>query len=349
MRDDTGAIERYILCRPRNGLNDAFVDIAKCWQYAEAFDRILLIDPIRCAIFTNLALFFSPLPPSSRVILNVFPNQIEWLNSMSCRPIEMRGRLHTYSITLIRSGNSNIICDSESKAPLRVDMTRDYPEQLVLHEAGNGGSEGIEFLKRVAVEANLARDMIAKIRLLGPNYAAVHVRHSDYRTNWRKFLKSIRKDLIGRTVLICSDNAKVVRAAPLILKKSVVQTVSKVQYNDGRPQHLRASMSDESRNETARSALTDLFALGAASDLYITDHARGRTSGYSLLATSICSDRTILNSLLGENLYSKDDAQGKVHHVRLSKSVIFGLVLSLEDRVRSLKKFIKVFLRVRNH
>ncbi len=350
MIDETSVGDRYLLCRPRNGLNDALVHIETCWRYAEKFNRILVIDPIRCAIFTNLSLFFSPLSPSPRIQFHIFPNQIECLNNLTCQPSEINGRLTTYVGKPFQLGVSYVLCDSESEVPLRVDMTRDYPEAVILYESIDGGTESIDFLKRVKLELGLARDAIAQIRQLGPNYAAVHVRHTDYKTDWRKFLKSIRGELRGRTVLICSDSAKVIHAAPSLLKNSVVRTVSQLRYTDGKPQHIRNSTSDEARNATARSALVDLLSLGAASDLYITRHARGNTSGYSQLAASICADRTVLNSLLGENLYNQNNASGKVHHVRFSESFMFILKIRVPDiykrLVSSFKRFAKRCLHV---
>ena len=36
--------KKYILCRPVGGLNDIFCQIEKCWQYAEKYNRILIVD-----------------------------------------------------------------------------------------------------------------------------------------------------------------------------------------------------------------------------------------------------------------------------------------------------------------
>lgn len=345
MNSDIGNSERYLLCRPRNGLNDTLVQIERCWRHAEKFNRILIIDPINSASVTNLSLFFSPLSPTSRVYFHVLPDQLEHLNKLPCQPNALTGRVSDYKGVSVQRGARWIVCDEKTNTPLWADLDRDYPEPMLLHESGGGGKDGIEFLKRVKLEPNLARDIHEKIRKLGSNYAAVHIRHSDLKTDWRKFLRSIRRALRGRTVLICSDSSEVIKAAPLILKDSTIRTVSELVYTDGQPQHRRLGASDESRNATMRAALVDLLAMGAASDLFITCHDQGATSGFSRLAASICRDKSFVNSLLGIDLFPQGTAGGKVH---LVLSIVFRSRQFYKRWVRNIRNFVSLVVRSSN-
>ncbi len=314
MSADMESAERYLLCRPQGGLNDALVQIEKCWRYAERFGRILLIDPRYSGTLTNLCLFFSPISPSQRVHFHISLDQLQDLNTLTCQPSCVSGRLSEYSSIRILSGDgTTVCCESETRTPLQFDFEVDHPEQLLLHDSWGSGTESFDFLRRVKLESHLALEVGEAIRKLGPDYAAVHVRHSDYRTNWRLFLKTIRTALYGRTVLICSDNVDVLSAGPLILKDSKVVAQAKSLYTDGQPQHRRSGATEHARNETMRAALIDLLKLGAASDLFIATINQGFISGYSRLAAMICQDKTILNSLLGEPLVPSYRVHGEVH------------------------------------
>lgn len=35
---------RYLLCRPRGGINDTLNQIELCWRYARSYNRILVVD-----------------------------------------------------------------------------------------------------------------------------------------------------------------------------------------------------------------------------------------------------------------------------------------------------------------
>jgi hypothetical protein len=55
-------VNKYLLCRPTGGINDIFCQIEMCWDYAEKYNRNLIIDTTNhLSLMANFSDFFSPL------------------------------------------------------------------------------------------------------------------------------------------------------------------------------------------------------------------------------------------------------------------------------------------------
>ena len=310
------AAQRFLLCRPRGGFNDCLVQMENCWQHAQQFNRTLFIDCTREKSLHDLTAFFSLINPIPHVHLTTPKDQIDLFNTLSCHPPQVMGILDTYRtipIDLSGRGVSKQCCLVDTKTPLQPDLTLDHAAPLLVHESWGGGRKGYQFLKRLQLDPVMASDFLAQIATLGPDYAAVHIRHTDMKTDWRAFLNSLTRRLRGRTVLICSDNAEVVAAARTILAGSTVRTVSDILPADGRPLHRRPDLDPETVHDAMKSALRDLFALGSAADLYVTRAAHGKMSGFSRLASDLCLDKTVLASLLRTSPQTWAAPVGRVH------------------------------------
>lgn len=314
--DSVQSEHRYLLCRPRCGFNDCLVQMEKCLQHAQTFNRTLFIDCTSEKSLHDLTAFFSLINPIPNVHLSTPKAQIDLFNTMRCIPPQVMGILDSYQ-TIGRDvagfGKRSLCCFVETKTPMQPDLTVDHAEQLLVYESWGGGRMGYQFLKRLQLHSDMATEFLAQIATLGPDYAAVHVRHTDMKTDWRAFLNSLTRTLRGRTVLICSDNADVVAAARAILAGSTVRTVSDILPADGRPLHVRRDLDRETVHDAMKSALRDLFALGGASDLYVTWTESGKMSGFSRLAADLCLDKTVLASLLRTSPQTWANPVGKVH------------------------------------
>ena len=249
------------------------------------------------------------------------------LNALPCRPAEVTGRLTDYRSSNARLPDGRMVnCLEGTAIPLSSDLGRDYPEPVLLHDTRRGGDASQVFLQRVTLEPGLAREIAAGIRSLGPDYAAIHVRHTDFRTeDWPSFLKSIRGGLRGRTVLICSDNAEVIEGTGMILKGTDVRTVNEISPHDGRPLHVMPDADPAMAHQVHRRAFIDLFCLAGATDLFWTVESHLRASGFSRLAGALCEDRTLLAALLDEAASSITTVPGRVHQVILWKTRALAL------------------------
>jgi hypothetical protein len=309
-------LTRFLLARPRGGLNDTLCQIELCLQHAENFDRMLVLDLSRSKGFFEFDRFFRFKEPQANIQIHASPERLNLLNSLPCRPAEVTGRLAEYRNITRHSDGRTVNCLEGTHIPLFSDLSRDYPEPLLLHDTGGGGESSKSFLQRVTLEPGLAREIAAKILSLGPDYAAIHVRHTDFRTeDWRSFLKSIRGGLRGRTVLICSDNVEVVEGARMILKDAHVRTVTEISRRDGQPLHKWPDADQATVIQVHRKALIDLFCLAGATDLFWSVESQLHASGYSRLAGALCEDRALLASVLGEASSSIGTVAGRVQQV----------------------------------
>lgn len=309
------------------------VQIEKCLQYSEKFNRSLLIDTGNCGGISDLSLFFEIDTSKADVIAT--KEKLTELNQMVCSPDILSGRLSNYKTSSIRDEYGLwVCCEHDSLTPLSINFSNDYSEPLIVHDSWGGGIESAKFLRRVKVEHQLSNFVLKSIAELGENYAAIHIRNTDYKTDWRQFLKRIRRRLKGRIVLLCSDSSEVRRLAPSILNESQVRSVSNIFYDDEMPLHQGRNVSESMKNASFRSSLIDLFALGGASELFISPVRGGQISGFSRLAALICEDKTILASLLGEHRYLSPNPRGQVI-----------VCYPLQNRLRSLAPQFKRFLK----
>ncbi len=343
--------KRYMLCRPTGGLNDTFCHIERCFVYAKRFHRTLIIDLSFSDGLTDLRKFFLPLQSDQEVVLNANLDDLRFLNALDCFPTAFSGKLFDYKTVWGRDEQGTMINrDSKSGVSLQIDLSIDYPEPMLLYHHKGGADFGIEFLKRFTLEAHLADEVLARILAIGPDYSAVHIRNSDYKTDWVQFLRKIRRQLRNKTVLVCSDDFEVVQEVDTILESSSIKRVSDVAFKDGKPLHIR-EISVEAKDAVARSALIDLLALGGASDLYITPTKSGPISGFSQLAGSLCRNKDVINSLLGREVFSVSKAVGKVHLVQTFEIRLrfFLFRLGQSYRRRGMKRFVfRVFQRIFN-
>jgi hypothetical protein len=310
-------LNRFLLARLRGGLNDTLCQIELCLRHAETFDRTLILDLSDSKGFSKFERFFRWKVPAAGVQTILLPDRITMLNALPCRPAEVTGRLTDYRSCNARLPDGRMVnCLEGTTIPLSSDLSRDYPEPVLLHDARRGGDYSKSFLQRVTLEPGLAREIAENFLSLGPDYAAIHIRHTDFRTeDWRSFLKSIRGDLSGRTALVCSDNVAVIEGARMILKDTHVRTVTEIPRRDGRPLHVWPDADQATVSEVHHKAFIDLFCLAAATDLFWTVEWQLRASGFSRLAGALCEDRALLTSLLGEASSSISVVPGRVHHV----------------------------------
>ena len=65
----SGSSSKYLLCRPRGGLNDTLTQISLCLDYAFKFKRHLIIDTMRSGILDRFDNYFEPVIPFQNLSL----------------------------------------------------------------------------------------------------------------------------------------------------------------------------------------------------------------------------------------------------------------------------------------
>lgn len=266
---------RYLLCRPRGGLSDSLSLIERCRLYCESTGRTLVVDGVRSNFARDFSKVFEVIDDSA-VRLAPDRGQLRMFDSMTCRPAEVSGRLRTYEVNVYTKDGMNPLewrmpLDSRSgvvlQVPLSVEPVQQFSEDVLLVEAHAGGDLGVDFLGRCRVVPRVARRIRARLASIAERgYVGIHVRNSDLRSNWREFLRDQETALAGRMVVVCSDDAEVLRSAATMLGRSRVVTPSRVPTTGGVP-YQASFVRRRLHRKLAIDTLTDLLALAGADEV----------------------------------------------------------------------------------
>jgi hypothetical protein len=186
--------------------------------------------------------------------------------------------------------------------PVTFDFSRDYPHPLLVHHQSGGGEISILALMRMRLQAALASELMGRIERIGAPYSAIHVRHTDYQTNYRQAIEELKRASDG-PLFVATDNRKVLEEFVAELGEERVFSFSASSLGNGEPIHkLQPSNADSfARNQDA---ILDLFMLGLSEKLYLLELANKRDttfsaySGFSRLARNLWSSKAALKQMI---------------------------------------------------
>lgn len=145
--------ERYLLCRPHGGLNDTLCQIEKCWKYASKSNRILIIDTRNSGLHAHFSEFFELRKKSSKFIFDTDQETFEFLNGLTCHPIELRGKLHIMGLALFTP--ANFVLKSNPSIHLSFDFSKEYEHAVLVHEQCGGGRLSMDLLEKIHISPGL--------------------------------------------------------------------------------------------------------------------------------------------------------------------------------------------------
>lgn len=295
--------EKFVLCRPRGGLNDTLCQIEQCWKYAEAFSRTLLVDSTRSGLLGDFSDFFQPRDGGAQVHFRLTIPQLHFLDTLPCHPHQLRGKLKTYQPAYSKAAGNYL--DKRTSTRLGFDFGRDYEEAVLVHEQCGGGTDSFALLGRITLADSLRPTVLDRIRQLGQDYVAVHVRNTDYKTAYEDLFKDVYPKVSNKSLLVCSDDAGVITHAKSFFDTSKILTSSHATHSGNRSLHFKYKKHGSNRQRRAATidSLVDLIALGRASELYFANVTAGFPSGFSTLAEYLCGNKQVVDALLaGESL-----------------------------------------------
>ena len=319
---------RILLCVPRGcGFNDAMCQIWQSFHYAVQTKRELLIDTRFCGLADDLSYYFQTVTTNmmQRVPTQIDMRNVDLqaLNHFTCYPSVFRGSLdligHRFLAGSIASttdyGQSffshisrmlrYINRPSSELLPIRkwrflwlsfrlsmrapnMHCTVNRPESVVIHHRSGGGLDSVKALSMFQLNVSIREDIFERLRLLGQDYDAVHIRHTDYKTDYELLINSLQLKLVGRTVLLCSDNYKVIEYAKSRLTASNVVCVASpnelsLDTDTFRPAHYHWHLPLNERRLRNITMLTDLIGMARAKNLYFGDVTRSGASQISFM------------------------------------------------------------------
>jgi hypothetical protein len=279
--------------------------MGRCLKYARQYRRRLIID-------TNVHNFFAEnwehyffASKHTPCTLTLRQDQFTQLHRLSCHPAALADRLDTYQAEQIPPGHKEETSrhlghfinqrDASSKMPLSFDFRRDHPEDLLVHHcSGNQGVEdAMAALQGLWPQPWLRRCLRLRIHTLPKSYEALHLRHTDLKSDLHA---ALRQANIPTTMpmVIASDSHQAIEAARL----AVIHRPLYVASQPINPlQHGLAADATTHRNATViprrainLAAVTDLIVLALATKLGGAELLPGQCktrSGYLELALAL--------------------------------------------------------------
>lgn len=295
---------KVVLCRPLGGLNDALCQVEKCVQYAREHNRELVIDlsvnPLVESVFENLRLQIDSVTVD---VLSQCQGVIG--EPVSVRPPEVAGRLSTYQAVQSPGESHNDRFDGESGALLSFDFEASHPESLVLHHSSGGGSHSANLLPYIHLIEPTQLRINSVLSSLPSVYFSAHVRHTDYQTPYRLFLRRVARLANGIPTVVCSDSNHVLAWVEKNGPRLGLLSLGMLARNNGQPIHNRAQAENaQSMSENAIRVLADIVMVRKSEKFFYTNRLphkfvelwrERRLSGFTgLLATLIDAPGGIL-------------------------------------------------------
>lgn len=306
-------------------MNDTFCQIEKCWRYAEKYGRHLIIDTNDTAFGEDFSYFFEAVNPSIPVTSTISATLLEELNQLSCLPSCVTGRISNYQVKHLAGSN---LTDQITNEQLTFSFRRNYDTPLLVHHQCGGGELSHSLLRRIRLSPTLTEVVSGKLRELPRNYLSIHVRNTDYKTNYKEMFRYAKEQIEGgRDVLICSDSLKAVNDAIEYFGGTRTHTASTISDNSKIPLHHLTRDKSMLANNMVKS-IVDLFALSNANVFIYKNLTGGFPSGFSTLAAYIFENDNIRSALLGHGDKPETGHKEKPHITAINYSPLHQRALN---------------------
>lgn len=291
------SVIKYLLCRPRGGLNDTLCQIEHCWSYCEKYKRILIIDTKRSGIFVDFSELFMN-NTDSVTHFKLTEDILSEINNLDCQIKEINGKIDTYQ-SEFKKGLNYVLAKTEIK--LTFDFDKDHNHKLLIYEQCGGGTNSLNLLNRLKLSTNLKNKFLEN--KIDDKYQSIHVRNTDYKTNYEKLLYELKEHLKGENVLVCSDDIEVIEESKKILYQSKIISKTSNDFSDkGKPLHSTINnYSQEQKMIITTNSIIDLLLLASSERIHYSNLSNYNfyvLSGFTKLAVLLSENKNILKNLI---------------------------------------------------
>lgn len=293
---------RILLCRPQGGLNDILCQIEKCCRYAEQYGRTVVVD----TAYVNSLFFKDQLDryftsKQSRLILSVNNISVN-LHELRTYPEFINGRLDSYESYF--ENKYLAFCDKTTGIPITFNFNQDYPHPLLVHHQCGGGKLAQFALLRVSLKSSLVDQLTSRMKTVAGSWVGVHVRNTDYSTNYESLLQGI-KMTSSKRIYLATDSLQVKERFQAELKDRMVYSMARVLSSDAKPIHEMHNHINNDVYILNCDAILDLLMLAFSVKLVFEqleiNHNNAKLSGFSVLAYNLWSNKIILKYLVNNN------------------------------------------------
>ena len=293
---------RYLLCRPEGGLNDILSEIGKCIAYGKIYDRRVIVETNSHAHHHFKDVFGHYFNSRDENLLLDSKPLAKGFDAMAVQPPFFAGQVNHYK--------RDVLATQGHVGSLSFDFSKDYSEELLVHHA-NGQQKrrnALIALSHLTLKQSLADELAVRLGVLGGDYHAFHIRHTDYKTDFKNKVLALAPQIHGR-VFLATDNKAVVEYFETVFGKNRLITFSRLPDQAGVALH-HGDFGDETEQRN-RDAILDLITLCLADFYYFFPREHDRRaifspySGFSSLAARLRLKPQIMRGLLPPELHKR--------------------------------------------
>ena len=300
--------KKFVLVRPQGGLNDMLKQIETCCQYAEFTGRKVVVDTdyIGSLVFHDKfsnyfvsrqsGLFFDTSGFDLENVTDVFPNFLS-------------GRLMDYRVSYQLTNRR--YCDVQNGEPITFDFQKNYAEQVVVHHQ-LGGGDSSSFFQRAVLTERLREKLAKRLDRLSPNYIGIHIRNTDYQTDFRAFIKEsiTKKYFENRKVFLATDSEEALQYFQENVSDLLYLECTQADLQGNQPIHRRKIDDPQFWRKNNSEAILDLLTLAYSNRIFapplenfteITgkNFNKPMFSGFVRLAMRLQANRALLSRFTG--------------------------------------------------
>ena len=294
---------KYVLCRPKCGLNDALVRIMRCYSYCEATGRTLLIDTTYNSDFfhSSFDLYFT-FTEAAQAKVNIITNYeaiVKLLRegNFTIYPNIPKEKLFDYTISYHREIEYGFYIDGHNVQAFAIlDPSRKYDEDLLLYNTGGGGDLSQGLLRLLMLNDWIVREFAKRYHKMPKPYTSIHIRNTDYKTDYVAFYNNNKGLIENNDIFLATDSKSVLdyfSSQPVRLF-NYIQSLTV----DNTPIHCNYK-SDEKHRQVIVDTLCDLLMLALGNEFILTDSSDKIQSGFTKLAYFLFENKDVVYNLIG--------------------------------------------------
>ena len=282
-------MKKYVLCIASGGFTDTLSQIQRAWHYCRENGRTLVIDTLCSSSMRAQFNSCFDVVGDVEVVGTITKEIVNVLNAFTSHPPRVSG---------------NVYKDCSAG----FDHACTYDEQCLVERAKGGTSwydkekqkTFLKFANCLKLQPLVSEHVKSCLNRLPSQYDAVHVRNTDYQTDYKTFFNTLRPKLQCDNLLVCSDDYDCVQYAKEFFTQTVWQAID-LTPNDKKPRHQVTGIDYHQRN---LDLLCDLFALARAQRLHYTKCNNNKWnkgfSGFTMLAKLLHDNPNVISLILGE-------------------------------------------------
>ena len=268
-----------------------------CCEYAEKYGRTVIVDTAFPNAWTFKDAFSNYFVSKQRGLRLVHQPELIQKANGSIAPNFISERIETY-YTGFNSKIANLV-DSISGLPLTFDFNRDHPETILLHNQCGGGTRSLHALARLRIHDLLVDILCLRLKEIGGRYSAFHIRNTDYKTDFREFVRSESKKIVG-PIFVATDSFDTLVECKNIIGKERVYSFADLPVGSNEP----LQFSSDNIAIINRDSIIDLCMLAISKKLFVKKIIRSENlrapeySGFSTLAVNLHASKSHIRRLV---------------------------------------------------